>query len=165
VSDLTPTGLLLQTAATGTPQPGALAQLRDVPGIEGSFVVSDMGRLLARDMPPVFDDDVLGEVGPRALRLRDTLGYAGEDLDSAVVRYADYLFFLRPLNDGVLCVLTTQSVNVPAVKMAMNLCARRVEGRPIPAGPSKTAPGEPVAVVMKTPEGPAFSGRSRGYGF
>jgi len=150
----------------GPPQAGPLAQLRDVPGIEGSFVVSDMGRLLARDMPPVFDDDVLGEVGPRALRLRDTLGYAGEDLDSAVVRYADYLFFLRPLNDGVLCVLTTQSVNVPAVKMAMNLCARRLEGgRPVPAGPSKTAPGETVAVVMKTPEGPAFSGRSRGYGF
>ena len=149
----------------GSIEAGALAHLRDVPGIEGSFVVSDMGRLLARDMPPVFDDDVLGEVGPRALRLRDTLGYAGEDLDSAVVRYADYLFFLRPLNDGVLCVLTAQSVNVPAVKMAMNLCARRLEGRPVPAAPGKTNPGEPVAVVMKTPEGPAFSGRSRGYGF
>jgi predicted regulator of Ras-like GTPase activity (Roadblock/LC7/MglB family) len=144
---------------------GPLSQLRDVPGIEGSFVVSDMGRLLARDMPPVFDDDVLGEVGPRALRLRDTLGYAGEDLDSAVVRYADYLFFLRPLTDGVLCVLTAQGVNVPAVKMAMSLCARRLEGRPTPAGSSKTSPGEPVAVVMQTPEGPTFSGRSRGYGF
>lgn len=144
----------------------ALVSLRDVPGIEGSFVVSDMGRLLARDMPPVFDDDVLGEVGPRALRLRDTLGYAGEDLDSAVIRYADYLFFLRPLNDGILCVLTTQGVNVPAVKMAMNLCARRLEGRPLPAGPgSRGAPGEPVAVVMNAPEGPAFLGRSRGYGF
>jgi hypothetical protein len=47
----------------------------------------------------------------------------------------------------------------------MNLCARRVEGRPIPAAPSKTASGEAVAVVMNTPEGPAFSGRSRGYGF
>jgi hypothetical protein len=100
------------------------------------------------------------------LRLRDTLGYAGEDLDSAVIRYADYLFFLRPLNDGVLCVLTAQSVNVPAVKMAMNLCARRLEGRPLPGPPSaRGAPGDPVAVVMNTPDGPAFQGRSRGYGY
>jgi predicted regulator of Ras-like GTPase activity (Roadblock/LC7/MglB family) len=149
--------------APAPPQQGALAQLRDVPGIEGSFVVSDMGRLLGRDMPPVFGDEVLGEVGPRALRLRDTLGYAGEDLDSAVIRYADYLFFLRPLTDGVLCVLTSQGVNVPAVKMAMNLCARRVEGRPLPAPPVNKS--EPVAVVMSTPPGPGFAGRSRGYGF
>jgi predicted regulator of Ras-like GTPase activity (Roadblock/LC7/MglB family) len=144
----------------------ALASLRDIPGIEGSFVVSDMGRLLARDMPPVFGDEVLGEVGPRALRLRDTLGYAREDLDSAIIRYADYLFFLRPLNDGVLCVLTAQTVNVPAVKMAMNLCARRLEGRPLPGAPApRGAAGDPVAVVMNTPEGPAFLGRSRGYGY
>jgi predicted regulator of Ras-like GTPase activity (Roadblock/LC7/MglB family) len=142
-----------------------LLQLRDVPGIEGSFVVSDMGRLLARDMPPVFGDDVLGEVGPRALRLRDTLAYAGEELDAAVIRYADYLLFLRPLSDGVLCVLSAQGVNVPAVKMAMNLCARRLQGQgPPPPGPRAGSAG-PVAVVMTTPEGPSFQGRSRGYGY
>lgn len=145
------------------PELTPLASLRDVPGIEGSFVVSDMGRLLARDMPPVFGDDVLGEVGPRALRLRDTLGYAGEDLDCAVIRYADYLLLLRPLNDGVLCVLTAQNVNLPAVKMAMNLCARRLEGRPATATRLTPAPGIPV--VMQTPDGPAFLGRSRGYGY
>ena len=125
-----------------------LGPLKDVPGVEGSFVVSDFGRLLARDMPPVFGDDVLGEVGPRALRLRDTLGYAGEELDSAMIRYADYFLFIRPLNDGVLCALTALDVNVPAVKMALHLCARSLEGRAQPR-----------------PVGPGFPGRSRGYGF
>ncbi|HEY0714278.1 MAG TPA: roadblock/LC7 domain-containing protein [Polyangia bacterium] len=128
--------------------PGPLSPLRDVPGVEGSFVVSDLGRLLARDMPPVFGDDVLGEVGPRALRLRDTLSYAGEELDAAIIRYADYYLFIRPLGDGVLCALTAREVNVPAVKMALHLCARSLEGRPQPR-----------------PTTPSFSGRSRGYGF
>jgi predicted regulator of Ras-like GTPase activity (Roadblock/LC7/MglB family) len=127
---------------------GPLASLRDVPGVEGSFVVSDLGRLLARDMPPVFGDDVLGEVGPRALRLRDTLSYAGEELDAAMIRYADYLLFIRPLGDGVLCALTAREVHVPAVKMALHLCARALEGRPQPR-PTPTP----------------FAGRSRGYGF
>lgn len=125
--------------------------LRDVPGVEGSFVVSDLGRLLARDMPPVFGDEVLGEVGPRALRLRDTLGYAGEDMDSAVIRYADYLLLLRPLSDGVLCVLARQEANVPAVKMAMSLCARRLEGQAFVASAGTT-------------EDLTLGGKSRGYG-
>jgi hypothetical protein len=111
-------------------------------------VISDLGRLLVRDMPPVFGDDVLGEVGPRALRLRDTLSYAGEELDSAMIRYADYFLFIRPLGDGVLCALTSRDVNIPAVKMALHLCARTLEGRPQPRPPT-----------------PPFSGRSRGYGF
>lgn len=144
------------TTTTGAPPEPAtvdgtdpLRTLKDVPGVEGSFVVSDLGRLLARDMPPVFGDDVLGEVGPRALRLRDTLGYAGEELDSAVIRYADYLLFIRPLSDGVLCALTARETNVPAVKMALQLCARTLDGVPAPPRP---------------PE-PPFAGRSRGYGF
>ncbi len=145
------------------PDPGPLAALRDVPGIAGSFVISDMGRLLARDMPPVFGDDVLGEVAPRALRLRDTLGYAGEDLDSAVIRYTDYLLFLRPLNDGVICALAFQGVNVPAVKMAMNLCARRIEGLPPPPEPPPPPPR--FLGAIETPPGPGFVRRSRGYGF
>lgn len=139
------------TPAAGAPalsEPGPLGPLRDVPGVEGSFVVSDLGRLLARDMPPVFGDDVLGEVGPRALRLRDTLSYAGEELDSAMIRYADYFLFIRPLGDGVLCALTSREVNVPAVKMALHLCARALEGR---------TPTRPTT--------PPFAGRSRGYGF
>jgi predicted regulator of Ras-like GTPase activity (Roadblock/LC7/MglB family) len=142
-----------------------LAPLRDVPGVGGSFVISDMGRLLARDMPPVFGDNVLGEVGPRALRLRDTLAYAGEDMESAVLRYADYLLFLRPLSDGVLCVLTSQGVNLPAVKMAMSLCARRLEGRPGGGPLPGRATPLPPSQGARPAVGTAFLGRSRGYGF
>jgi predicted regulator of Ras-like GTPase activity (Roadblock/LC7/MglB family) len=142
---------------------GPLTALHDVPGVAGSFVVSDLGRLLARDMPPVFGDDVLGEVGPRALRLRDTLGYAGEEMDAAVLRYADYLLVLRPLSDGVLCTLTALDVNIPAVKMAMSLCARRMEGRAALAGPIGER-ATPLPPTRRPPDAGAPV-RSRGYGF
>jgi predicted regulator of Ras-like GTPase activity (Roadblock/LC7/MglB family) len=140
-----------------------LSPLRDVPGVGGSFVISDMGRLLARDMPPVFGDDVLGEVGPRALRLRDTLAYAGEEMESAVLHYADYLLFLRPLNDGVLCALSAQGVNLPAVKMAMSLCARRLEGRAVLGPPTGRATPPPSRTSQTAAA--LFPGRPRGYGF
>jgi predicted regulator of Ras-like GTPase activity (Roadblock/LC7/MglB family) len=104
----------------------ALYSMRDVPGVEGSFVVSEYGRLLARDMPAIFGDDVLSEVGPRALRLRDTLAYEADTLEGCVLRYPDYLLFCRPMPDGLLVTLTRHGVNLPAVRMAMSLASRRV---------------------------------------
>lgn len=105
-----------------------LESLRDVAGMAGSFVVSDLGRLLGRDMPAVFGDDVLGEIGPRALRLRDTLGHESDTMGSLVIQYTDYLLFVRPLRDGLLCALGTHEVNLPAVRMAMTLTVRRLNG-------------------------------------
>jgi len=42
---------------------GTLATLKDVAGVAGSFVCTDSGHLLARELPAVFDDRVLGEGG------------------------------------------------------------------------------------------------------
>lgn len=118
----------------------ALESLRDLPGLQGSFVVSDLGRLLARDMPAVFGDEVLAEVGPRALRLRDTLGEASEALAWCVVRYPTNVLCMRPLRDGLLIVLTEPDANLTALRMAMGHSIRKLNvlleapsARPAPA--------------------------------
>jgi predicted regulator of Ras-like GTPase activity (Roadblock/LC7/MglB family) len=156
-----------------------LQSLRDVPGMAGSFVVSDLGRLLARDMPAVFGDDVLGEVGPRALRLRETMGHEGENVGYFAVTYADYVLFLRPLRDGLLCALGTHDVNLASLRMAMTLTARRLNSLLDPRGASITSETSAVSRTqeltldgtgtgpgtgsMKTPTG-APSGRTAGAG-
>ena len=48
-----------------------LQSMRDVPGLQGSFVVSDLGRLLARDMPAVFGDEVLAGALLRIVERRE----------------------------------------------------------------------------------------------
>jgi predicted regulator of Ras-like GTPase activity (Roadblock/LC7/MglB family) len=123
----------------------ALQSMRDVRGMQGSFVVSDFGRLLARDMPAMFGDDILGEVGPRALRLRETLCYSSEELQSCTVRYADFLLFLRPLRDGLLCVLTAADVNQAVMRMAINLAIRRLNVLFDTAAPPRAAPPSAAA--------------------
>ena len=105
---------------------GALADLRDLPNVSGCFVFSDMGRILGRDLSALFGDDVLAEVAPRALRLRDTFGRPGEELRSCVLRYADHLLVVRPLRDGLLCVLASAGVNELSLRMGMNLAVRRL---------------------------------------
>jgi hypothetical protein len=150
-----------------------LQSLRDVPGVQGSFVVSDFGRLLARDMPAMFGDDILGEAGPRALRLRETLSHGGHDVQTCTLRYADFLVFVRPLRDGLLCVLTGTDINPAVMKMALNLAIRRLNALLTQSGaqalppatgahlaqPPAARPAAPATHVVRPPPLPANARR------
>jgi predicted regulator of Ras-like GTPase activity (Roadblock/LC7/MglB family) len=125
-----------------------LQSMRDVLGLQGSFVVSDLGRLLARDMPALFADDVLAEVGPRALRLRDTMGDGTDSLAWCVVRYPTNVLCMRPLRDGLLIVLTENDTNLPALRMAMSHSIRRLNA--LLDGPSAAPPGPSTAARQAT---------------
>src|SRR6187551_1884303 len=104
-----------------------LAGMRDVDGVHGSFVVTKSGLLAGKDLPPMFDDAVLNEVGRRVVRLHDGLCAEGDDFDHCVMRFADHKLYLRSIPNGFLCVLSTNGVNTPALKMALTLTSRRVD--------------------------------------
>ena len=75
----------------------------------------------------MFDDAVLSEVGRRVVRLHDGLCAGGEDFDHCVMRFADHKLYVRSVPSGFLCVLSTNGVNTPALKMALTLTSRRVD--------------------------------------
>lgn len=104
-----------------------LSGMRDVEGVHGSFVVTRAGALAGKDLPPMFDDTVLAEVGLRIVRLHEGVCAGGDDFDQCVLRFADYKLYLRSVPHGFLCVLSTDSVNTPALKMALTLTSRRVD--------------------------------------
>jgi predicted regulator of Ras-like GTPase activity (Roadblock/LC7/MglB family) len=104
-----------------------LSGMRDVDGVHGSFVVTKTGQLAGKDLPPMFDDAVLNEVGRRVARLHDGLCADGDDFDHCVMRFADHKLYLRSVPHGFLCVLSTNGVNTPALKMALTLTSRRVD--------------------------------------
>ena len=103
-----------------------LAALRDVRGVQGSFLLSSEGALVMRDMGTVLNEELLSEVGPRAARLCESFGSDAAPVVSCSLRFADLLLFLRPIPGAVLCVLSTLEVNIPALKMAVNLISRRL---------------------------------------
>jgi predicted regulator of Ras-like GTPase activity (Roadblock/LC7/MglB family) len=133
-----------------------LVGLRDIEGIIGSFVVSSDGRLVARDLPSVFDDDTLNGVAPRLARLRD--GIAGDSTESPalVLRYAEHKVHVRGAGSGILCVLSEPNVNTPALRVGMKLVSRRVA--PLaerPAGVSKPSSTSPVTERSRAVAAPA----------
>jgi len=124
--------------------------MRDVDGVHGSFVIAKSGALAGKDLPAMFDDAVLTEVGRRIIRLNEGLSASGQDLDHCVMRFADHKLYLRAVPHGFLCVLSTSNVNTPALKMALTLTSRRVD--PMIVEPL-TAP-EPEAAALPSVSAP-----------
>ena len=132
-----------------------LAGMRDVDGVHGSFVVTRTGVLAGKDLPPMFDDAVLTEVGRRVGRLHEGLCSDGPDFDHCVLRFADHKLYLRSLPNGFLCVLATNGVNAPALKMALTLTARRVDPLILDAA---AASSTPAATPQRSSEAPQSGG-------
>jgi predicted regulator of Ras-like GTPase activity (Roadblock/LC7/MglB family) len=121
-----------------------LSTFRDVEGVRGSFIVTNSGTLVARDLPAMFTDALLDQVGPRVVRLREALGSVGSEVETCLIRFAEHKVFLKSLPHGMLCVVTATGVNIPALKMAANLAGRRIgpelEQRSLGAAPPARSP-------------------------
>lgn len=107
----------------------ALASLRDINGVTGSFIVGTSGQLIARDTPALLGEEVLAPVGPRLLRLWDTLREVDQSLDQAVISYESQKLYVRPLVQGLLCAIVPLGTNMPALRMAVNLLLKKVNPR------------------------------------
>ena len=129
-----------------------LRSLRDVQGVYGSFVVAGSGAVVARDLPAVFDGGLFAEVGPRIVRLYETFLTGGEELESAMLRYAEHKLYLRKMTWGVIGILSSVTVNLPALRMVANLVIRKIDPEVVP---SMLTPPPPVAAPLaKTPPPP-----------
>ena len=133
---------------------GSLATLKDVAGITGSFVCGRDGRLVAREIPALFEDAVLSEAGSRLLRVGETFAAHGDEIEAAVVRFGDHRLYLKAIGGGLLCIVVAGPVNMPALRMAANLVSRRiapavaqVEQEPPPPAPADAAVPAPIAAT------------------
>ena len=147
----------------------SLATLKDVAGIMGSFVCTPDGRLVSRELPAIFDDGALTEAGSRLLRFREAFAAGGDDLEVGVIRFGDHRVYMKTVGASMLMILAEGAVNMPALRMAANLVARRigaavahVEAEP-PPPVRAPAPPPPVRATRHAEAPPGmrrFRGRS-----
>jgi predicted regulator of Ras-like GTPase activity (Roadblock/LC7/MglB family) len=124
-----------------------LSTLRDVDGVQGAFVISDDGSLVDLDMPAMFEPSLFSEIGPRIVRLKETFASGGDEMDACAIRYSDFKLYVRSMQSGFLCILSSIGVNMPALKMGVQLAQRRIlsalgspDGAPVSSPPSSLLP-------------------------
>lgn len=130
-----------------------LAALRDVAGVHGSFVLTSSGELVGKDLPEVFHDELFVEVGARLSRFIETMTADGDEVTSAILRFDEHRLHVSRFASGLLAVITGSGVNAAALRMALTLTTRRLEGDlaahstlPSPAPTPSQAPPPSVLV-------------------
>ncbi|HEX2658020.1 MAG TPA: hypothetical protein VHU40_07095 [Polyangia bacterium] len=136
--------------AVASPFGAGLGSLFDLQGVYGSFLVTTSGDVVARALPEVVDDATLIEVAGRVIRLAETFETVGVAPELCVLRFADHKLYIKGLLAGVLCILTTSDVNLPALRMAANVVARRV-GPELARARAAVADGATAPAPHKSP--------------
>lgn len=132
----------------------ALVALQDVHGIEGSFLLNPEGALVAMEMPSLYDAALFKDVGPRIERLAESFSSFGDEFESCVIRFSDHLLCVKQFaKGGALCILTNSTVNLPALKMAMNLTHRRLAPEMADATPLAASPPVAATAAAAAPNG------------
>jgi predicted regulator of Ras-like GTPase activity (Roadblock/LC7/MglB family) len=124
-----------------------LRMLRDVHGVYGSFVVSESGSLVDRDLPEAFDDALFEDVGPRVARLFETFVSGGRDMETCMLRYAEHKLYIRKITWGIMAVVSSAAVNMPALRMVANLVGRRIDPETGPLSSMRPSPSQPPPLV------------------
>lgn len=105
-----------------------LHTLRDIKGIQGSFIVgAETGQLLGRDLPSILDDATLAQVGPRIDRMLNVVE-SQPPTEALAMCFGDQRLDVRRMGFGHLCVLAEANISQPALRMAIKLVCRKLEG-------------------------------------
>lgn len=145
-----------------------LETLKDLEGILGSFVISSSGSIIAQDLPSYFGSAAY-DIGPRAQRLQEALAMTEGEVAHCVLRYGSHKLALRPFKGAMMAILSESATNMPALRMAMNLVAKKLEkqglyelvGSSAPIPPTVRPSGTPAPAAVDVAPPPAQAG-SRG---
>jgi predicted regulator of Ras-like GTPase activity (Roadblock/LC7/MglB family) len=132
-----------------------LTQLNSVPGIVGSMVCDDAGRLAAQAFPPLFDAAMMEEaaavLADSAFGLQSATG-AVELLD---LRYNEARIVIKPMPRSFLLLLCTKALNLQLLTISLNVACRKLERQLVAGAQQPSAAAAPAAATTAAAATPA----------
>jgi predicted regulator of Ras-like GTPase activity (Roadblock/LC7/MglB family) len=106
-----------------------LAPLGEVPGVEGVFVLTVSGSVVARDSKLWLGEDVLASVSARIVTLFEAVNDNFDEVGELTLAFDPYTLALRRNQPFILAALVRPTVNGEAVRMASNIALRQLQQR------------------------------------
>jgi hypothetical protein len=121
-----------------------LVGLRDIRGVEGSFLllVSE-GQVVARESLPMVTDDSLTETGRRLANVFGALASACPGSEELLLRFEGMTLFTRRGTNVLLGVVASDTASLPALRMASNLILRQLDSADLSAAVPRTPAASP----------------------
>lgn len=127
-----------------------LRNLKDVPGVIGGFVLNNDGALVGQEMPTFVGTEIYPDIGRRFATAFGTLDSSVSEFDDLLLKFDEQWLYVRRLSHGVLSILSTANVNLPALKMATNIASTKVNAM-IPEAVLETSQPLPGTAHAATP--------------
>jgi len=126
-----------------------LAPLREVPGVEGVFVLAMSGGVVSRDARLWIGEEALTSVAARIATLFEAVNDNFDDVGELTLAFDPFTLALRRLQPFILAALVRPTVNGEAVRMASNIALRQLQQRA--AAPPPPAPRSPPRAPVAAP--------------
>jgi len=140
----------------------ALVGLRDVPGVQGSFLLDPNGSVLANDLNVFFRPEAVALAGQKLANLFAMIDANDEPVEEVVAAFNAYTLVARRQPHATLVLLVQGAPKFEPIRMATNMVLRglvRDVGQPAsPARPEREEPGStrisspPVVARARAPQ-------------
>jgi hypothetical protein len=108
-------------------------------------------------MPAIFPDSVFPNLGRRLASVVEAIETQIANVQELLMKFEGHWLFVRRSAQGFLTILTSDSVNFPALKMASNVALKQVTEHLI-ANPAVTSPPVLIDVPRTRSNGCGFAG-------
>jgi predicted regulator of Ras-like GTPase activity (Roadblock/LC7/MglB family) len=121
-----------------------------VQGVTGAYIYSAKGHVIANNLPGVFKEAKLVNIGKVLAKLYSAGGLTFPDISDVFLSYEESVVIIREVGDkSYLIILCEPSLNVNLVTLTMNLIkddlADAIKSLPSPSGPQAVSPAAPAA--------------------
>jgi predicted regulator of Ras-like GTPase activity (Roadblock/LC7/MglB family) len=135
----------------------ALASFREIPGVQGAFVVDAFGRVIAHSASALFPDYALQGAAQKIALLSDSVYENFDASEEILLAFEGYSVNLRRGVFGTLVVLAERSANSEGLRMGTSVVARRLVMLHAQPPPVAMTP-QPASVARTMREAGAPSG-------
>jgi predicted regulator of Ras-like GTPase activity (Roadblock/LC7/MglB family) len=104
----------------------ALASLREIPGVQGAFVVDPFGRVIARSVSSLFPDYALQAAAQKISLLSESVYENFDASEEILLAFEGYSLGLRRGVFGTLVLLAERSANPEGIRMGTSVVTRRL---------------------------------------
>ncbi|RLE05441.1 MAG: hypothetical protein DRJ13_02010 [Bacteroidetes bacterium] len=102
-----------------------LLEINQVLGVWGSVLCSNRGELIESVPPTGFNKTTLEDIGRKAVDLLSSAEKSVTGSTEAVIHYSERKMFLVDLKQAILIVFCTPSVDIPLLRMTVNVITTR----------------------------------------
>jgi predicted regulator of Ras-like GTPase activity (Roadblock/LC7/MglB family) len=104
-----------------------LKEINTVVGVAGSFICDNEAHVLAFNMPELFDESILSNVGRIMIQTLASLSIARRRKIAEIdLVYNQSRFIAKNLGEGCLCILCTRKINLPLLNLTATVAAKKL---------------------------------------